>query len=242
MRHVVVIPARYKSSRLPGKPLVRIAGREMILRTWDRCVQALPADDVWIATDHEQIAGVCRDEGAQVLMTPDDCLTGTDRVHRASLQIEADVYVNVQGDEPVIDPGDIVRMLEASRAAPERILNGVCAISDEADYRSATVPKVVARPDGRLLYMSRAPLPGSKDGAFRQARRQVCIYAFPRAALADFAAAAGKTSLEASEDIEILRFLERGHEVWLVEMSGRSHPVDVPADVERIEAILSAST
>jgi 3-deoxy-manno-octulosonate cytidylyltransferase (CMP-KDO synthetase) len=241
LKPVIIIPARYRSSRFEGKPLVHLNGRPMIARVWDRCVDALSADRVYVATDDVRIAEVCRAEGIQVLITGEDCLTGTDRVHEAARQVEADIYINVQGDEPLIHPDDIRTVIAAAQARPCRVVNAMCAISDEADFRSTTVPKVVTRPDNRLLYMSRAPIPTDKAHAFVRAMKQVCIYAFPRTALDAFAALGRKTPLEEIEDIEILRFLELDFDVDMVEVSGASIAVDVPEDVQRVERALAAA-
>lgn len=242
MDPAIIIPARYRSSRFEGKPLVPLLGRPMIARVWDRCVAALPRERVFVATDDERIAAACRAEGIQVLMTRDDCLTGTDRVYQASLQVAGELFINVQGDEPLVRPEDIRLVIEAATADPGRLYNAMCPITEDSDFRSPTVPKVVARPDGRLLYMSRAAIPTDKELGFRGAMKQVCIYAFPRAALEAFAARSTKTPLEAIEDIEILRFLELGYEVRMVEVSGASIAVDVPEDVVRVERALAAAT
>lgn len=242
MDPVIIIPARYRSSRFEGKPLVSLLGRPMIARVWDRCVGALPPERVYVATDDARIAQTCRAEGIQVLMTDESCLTGTDRVHQAAQQVEAEIYINVQGDEPLIRPDDIRTVIAAARARPGCVINAMCPITDETDFRSTTVPKVITRPDGRLLYMSRAPVPTDKQHAFRGAMKQVCIYAFPRPALDAFAARGEKTPLEAIEDIEILRFLESGFDVEMVEVSGASIAVDVPADVDRVERALAETS
>jgi len=242
VRPAVVIPARYKSSRFEGKPLAMIDGTPMIVRVWQRCAAAVPADDVYVATDDDRIADVCRRAGIRVLMTPDDCLTGTDRVYHAARQVAADTYINVQGDEPLINPSDILTVLAAAREGGDTVVNAMCPIAEERDFRSTTVPKVVARPDGRLMYMSRAPIPTDKAQGFVTAMKQVCIYAFTAEALGAFASAGRKTPLEAIEDIEILRFLELGYEVRMVEVSGASIAVDVPEDVARVEEVLRAAS
>jgi 3-deoxy-manno-octulosonate cytidylyltransferase (CMP-KDO synthetase) len=202
-------------------------------------VLALDAADVFVATDDERIASHCESFGAQVLMTSTDCLTGTDRVNEAAQQITADVYINVQGDEPLLDPVTIDVVLAEWSRHPNSVVNAMSRIDDEADYRSTTVPHVVASPDGRLLYMSRAAIPANKELAFRIAWRQVCVYAFPPAALAAFASCRDKTPLEQMEDIEILRFLELGIPVRMVTVASGSVAVDVPDDVVRVEAILA---
>ncbi len=235
INYAVIIPARYASSRLPGKPLVLLDGVPMIVRTWQRCVQACPAERVYVATDDARIRDTCKDWGIQVLMTSSECLTGTDRVAECAQQLDADVFINVQGDEPLLNPDDLRIMSTAVSRFPEEVLNGYCSIDDVEQFFSASTPKVAVRPDGRLLYMSRAPIPGNKQGDFVLGYRQVCIYAFPRAALRAFAAAPSKTVFEAIEDIEILRFLELGWEVRMLEMSRESIAVDNPEDVERVE-------
>jgi len=240
MRVVAVIPARYQSSRLPGKPLVLIAGKSLIQRTWERTTQALDPGCVYVATDDDRIAQHCAGFGAQVLMTSDGCLTGTDRVHEAARQVAADIYVNVQGDEPLLDPAVIDAVLAESRRHPDCVVNAMSAIDDDDDFRSPTVPHVVAAPDGRLLYMSRAAIPTDKEFARRDSWRQVCVYAFPPAALEEFARCETKTPLESIEDIEILRFLELGIPVQMVTVVAGSIAVDVPGDVARVEAILEA--
>lgn len=235
MRFVVIIPARYESTRLPGKPLIPLGGTPMILRTYGRCVQACAAEDVYVATDDERVKRVCEDHGARVLMTGKDCLTGTDRVAECAAMVEADYYINVQGDEPLFNPADLVTLIRAIDRFPGQIINGYCAIHDEAQYFSKGTPKVVFRPDGRLLYMSREPIPGNKKGRFVKAWRQVCAYAFTRDALNAFHARPQKTPLEEIEDIEILRFLELGFDVQMIALSSESVAVDNPEDVKIVE-------
>ena len=234
----IIIPARYQSSRFPGKPLIPILGKPMIVRVWERCIKVLPPDNVYVATDDDRIFNCCKDRGINVLMTSENCLTGTDRVFEASKMVEADIIINVQGDEPLICEQDIQTVIDMAKEHPKSVINAMCQIKDERDFRSSTVPKVVARPDGRLLYMSRAAIPTDKVFGFHQAKKQVCIYAFPLKALSDFANVGSKTPLEAIEDIEILRFLELGFEVMMVEVSVSSVAVDIPDDLKRVEAIL----
>lgn len=236
--YIVIIPARLKSSRLPGKPLVDILGKSMIQRTYERALEAVPADKLFVATDSKEIANHLDTLGYNYIMTSDTCLTGTDRIAEVARSIEADYYINVQGDEPLVNPQDIKLIIDKVTqhvpGTPAPILNGYAPILTEEDYHSVTIPKVVVRPDGRLLYMSRAPIPGNKKMEFRQAWRQICIYAFPKQALMAFNKNGGKTLLESYEDIEILRFLEMGYEVEMLEMSTDSIAVDVPEDVEKV--------
>lgn len=235
MRPLVVIPARYESSRLPGKPLLPLCGVPMIVRTWRQCAKAITPDRIVVATDDPRIESVCALEGILSVRTSPMCLTGTDRVAEVANLIPASVYVNVQGDEPVFNPLDLTALMDLASSHPNDILNGMCPISDEETFRSPTVPKVVARPDGRLLYISRAAIPTNKSQGFLGAFRQVCAYAFPAKVLSEFAASAEKTPLEQVEDIEILRFLELGHDVRMITMSDQSFAVDVAEDIPRAE-------
>ncbi|MBD9501520.1 3-deoxy-manno-octulosonate cytidylyltransferase [Pseudomonas sp. BGr12] len=238
--YAVIIPARYQSSRLPGKPLVQLNGVPMIVRTYRQCLKACPAERIHVATDDDRIREVCEQHGISVLMTSSQCLTGTDRLAECAQQLDAEVFINVQGDEPVFNPDDLRRMIEACGQWPGEVLNGYCAIEEEAQFRSTSTPKVVLRPDGRLLYMSRATIPGTKSNEFVRGWRQVCLYAFPRESLAAFAACDSKTPLESLEDIEILRFLELGWEVRMLELSQDSIAVDNPEDVDAAEAAIRA--
>lgn len=238
MEKVIIIPARYASSRLPGKPLIDIAGETMIHRTWMRCSQVFPKDKIYIATDDERIKEHCLEKDMKYIMTSPDCLTGTDRIVEASKKINAEIYINVQGDEPILNPDDLVEMVEAADRYPYEILNGYTRINAEEHFRSPTIPKVVLRPDGRLLYMSRAPIPTDKEHNYISAWRQICIYVFPKESLIAFGKRNKKTELEEIEDIEILRFLEMGYEVRMIPLSSESIAVDTPDDVIEVEEII----
>jgi 3-deoxy-manno-octulosonate cytidylyltransferase (CMP-KDO synthetase) len=231
----IVIPARFASSRFPGKPLADIRGKPMIRHVWEKCIAAAGLERVYVATDDARIADACEGFGARVLTTSSDCLTGTDRVAEAARTIDCDFIVNVQGDEPMLHPPDILRLADAFRASRGAVVvNGMTPILDESEYWSRTVPKVVAAPDGRLLYMSRAGVPANKAGTFVGAKKQVCIYCFSREQLERFAAAPAKGDIERTEDIEILRFLEMGIEVRMVELTSATIAVDTPEDLERV--------
>jgi 3-deoxy-manno-octulosonate cytidylyltransferase (CMP-KDO synthetase) len=238
MEAAIVIPARFQSSRFPGKPLADIAGKSLIRRVWERCLGVVPTNHIYVATDDERIQDHCAAFGAETLMTSSNCLTGTDRVAEAAEQISCELIVNVQGDEPLISPDDVRTVLEALIANPRVVHNAFCPIETEQDYRSRNVPKVVATSTGQLLYMSRAPIPATKADTFVTALRQVCIYGFTREHLRMFTTRTTKTPLEELEDIEILRFLELGVDVHMSALSRATHAVDVPEDVQRIEELI----
>jgi 3-deoxy-manno-octulosonate cytidylyltransferase (CMP-KDO synthetase) len=234
MKIALVIPARYKSTRFPGKPLTDIAGKTMLLRVFEQCAKAFPKEAIYVATEDERIMKYCEVNGIQGILTTDDCFTGTDRVAEAAEQLDADVYINVQGDEPVFNPDDIKLLLEQVKAHPEQVYCGYCDIDDEAMYLSHSTPKMVMGLKGQLLYMSRSGIPGNKAGSFNFAYRQVCAYAFPKDALKIYKACTSKTPLEQEEDLELLRFIEMGYPVQLVKMSKLSIPVDHPEDVSKV--------
>ncbi|MGR9047476.1 3-deoxy-manno-octulosonate cytidylyltransferase [Halobacillus faecis] len=241
MDFCIIIPARYQSSRLPGKPLVDLGGLPMIVRTYNQCIQACSPDKVFVATDDERIQKVCESYNIQTLLTSEECLTGTDRVAEAATLVKADVYINVQGDEPLINPQDIKTIIKEVKKRPGDILNGYCPITTENEFRNYSIPKVVFREDQRLLYMSRAPIPATKKASFKRSWRQVCIYSFPRESLLAFKKSQQKSALEEIEDIEILRFLEMGWDVKMVKLSDQSIAVDNPEDIKRVEDVLDIS-
>lgn len=173
-------------------------------------------------------------------MTSPSCLTGTDRVAEVASRHRADWYVNVQGDEPFVEPAAIRKVIDATSAVDAEVMaiNTMSVIVEEAEFRSETVPKPVTDIKGRLLYMSRAAIPTDKHLGFRTAFRQVGLYAFRPVALEIYRPEAIKTPLEEIEDIEILRLLEAGLHVQMVEVPPSGIAVDTPADLERAQSIL----
>jgi 3-deoxy-manno-octulosonate cytidylyltransferase (CMP-KDO synthetase) len=238
LNYVVIIPARYNSKRLPGKPLINLCGVPMIVRTYKQCIKACSADKVYVACDDHRIAKVCRKHNIKFLMTSTKCLTGTDRVAECMKKLKADIYINIQGDEPVFDPKDLKIFINNAKKYPKKILNGVCKISDEKLFRNVNIPKVVMRKDMSLLYMSRAAIPTSKTHKFIKSWRQVCVYSFPRESLISFKKRKTKTTLEKIEDIEILRFLELGWNIHMVPLSTQSLAVDTLEDIEKVEKVI----
>lgn len=240
MRSVVVIPARYASSRYPGKPLAPLLGKPMILWVAELSAVAVGHDNVYVATEDQRILDVVTAAGFNAVMTTDNCLTGTDRLAEAVEQIEADVYINVQGDEPIVNPEDIKKVIAAKENDLTAIINGFNWVSEDEDPQNANIPKVITTEDNRLVYMSRVALPGYKDTKYapKAYKKQVCIYAFTKEELLTFKAYGRKSKLEYSEDIEILRFLEFGKTIKMIETQPGSFAVDVPADVFPVETAL----
>jgi 3-deoxy-manno-octulosonate cytidylyltransferase (CMP-KDO synthetase) len=233
-KYVVVIPARMASSRLPNKPLINILGKTLIERTWNQVVKVVDKSKVFVLTDHVDIFNHCTQLDISVIMTSEKCLTGTDRIAEFANFFDADYYINVQGDEPLINPDDILKVIDCINKGETQIINGFAKILNKEDYYSLNIPKVVFREDKRLMYISRSPIPGNKTNAFHDSFRQICIYAFPKKSLLDFANRTKKTFFENIEDIEILRFLELGYEVKMIEMSSVSIAVDVMEDIDKV--------
>ena len=236
---MIIIPARMTSSRFPGKPLVDILGKSLVQRTWHQCFRAFGSDKTYIATDDERIEKHCEENNMKCIMTSSDCLTGTDRVAEAYglLKEKCSTVVNVQGDEPLVEPADVLKVYEAHKKSPTTVCCGVCRIKTEEEFKNPNIIKIVTDKDRNLLYASRAGIPTNKKLGFVWAYKQVCIYAFSPAALLDFSSRS-KTPLEEVEDIEFLRFLEMGYTVKMVDVSGSSVSVDVPEDVKKVESVL----
>lgn len=240
MKVIVVIPARYQSSRFPGKPLVKLVGKPLIQWVAELSARAVGRTNVFVATDDEQIESAVMELGYEVVMTSPECLSGTDRLAEVAQKIDADIYINVQGDEPLVCPKDILKVIEAKKNHPNEVINGYTEIEKNEDPNSVNIPKVIFTKDERLIYMSRKALPGFKDGknAPLQYYKQVCIYAFSRKELLAYGEFGRKSILEEAEDIEIIRFLEWGQTVRMVKMRPGSLAVDVPEDLDRVQAAL----
>ena len=238
MSVVCVIPARLKSTRLPQKPLLNIFGKTMLQRTYERARHVFSEDDIFIATDSKKIQQEAKKFTKNVVITSEDCLTGTDRLAEFSKIINADAYVNLQGDEPIMCIENIKIIKEHAEKDPNTIYNGYAPIAYHGDYFSNMIPKVVVANNGKLLYMSRSPIPGNKTGSFKRSNKQICVYSFPKHALDNYGVGTIKTANESEEDIEIMRLLDLGLEVQMIEMSPNTVAVDTPEDLERVKMII----
>jgi 3-deoxy-manno-octulosonate cytidylyltransferase (CMP-KDO synthetase) len=238
---LAVIPARYASVRLPGKPLISIAGKPMVQRVWERASQARRVTRVIIATDDERIASAATDFGAQARMTRADHRSGTDRVAEVASQFPADVYVNVQGDEPLIEPSAIDAAVDALLEDDSLQVATIAApVSAPAEIVDPNVVKTVLDFDDNALYFSRAPIPWVRDSGARVHARHLKhfgLYVFRRQALLEFPTLP-QGELERLERLEQLRWLENGWKVRVAEVACQSITVDVPEDVARVEALL----
>lgn len=229
----VVIPARLESSRFPGKPLVKILGREMILHVLDRVTETYSSENTYVATNSIEIAKIVEDARYQIVMTGNHS-TGTDRIAEANLEIKADFVLNIQGDEPIFNPKDVIKSIDKLQTGKYSVITGCCVCNDNISYYSPNTIKVVFSKSYRLLYISRAPIPGSKVNISEYFYRQVCMYGYTKEALESYSKLK-RTELEKIEDHEILRFLENDIEIGVIPLSDWSIPVDVPTDIERVE-------
>ena len=230
----LLIPARIGSGRLARKPLANIGGKPMIAHTYERALEATDASNIFVATDSEEIMSVCDSIGASAIMTSKDCLTGTDRIAEVSKKIKAKCYINLQGDEPLMPAKNIKKIISAGIQMPEKIINGWAPIQTKREYFSRTIPKVVLKDKDSLMYMSRSPIPGNKNNNFKTAKKQICVYSFPYSALEFILHNPCKSPVEDIEDIEILRFLEKGWDIKMIEMDGSTIAVDTPSDLQKV--------
>ncbi|WP_152287196.1 3-deoxy-manno-octulosonate cytidylyltransferase [Flavicella marina] len=238
-----IIPARYESTRFPGKPLARIFGKPMIIHVAEKVESALGKENTIIATDDQLIADVVEKHGYKVIITSDKHKTGTDRICEVAQKIKADIYINIQGDEPVINPNDIIKIADYKERFPNHVTNGYTELIDLEEATSDTVPKVVFAENNDLIYMSRLPIPGIKQANQRaKYYKQVCIYAFNVDELNAYGERQEKTRIESFEDIEIIRFLEMGYKVKMVAMESVSLAVDTPKDVIKVENFLKKNS
>jgi 3-deoxy-manno-octulosonate cytidylyltransferase (CMP-KDO synthetase) len=238
MRAVGVIPARYKSSRFPGKPLIRLNGIPMIIRVAQIVEKALGKENTFVATDDNQIKKIVEQNGFNVIMTSEDCLTGTDRVYEFSKHVSADIYINIQGDEPLLDFNDIIQIVKIKKENYNYVINGMCNIGYDEDPNNRNIPKVVVNKNNQLIYMSRLGIPGSKNvesSITRVFKKQVCIYAFNKIELDAFGSQKEKSEFEKCEDIEILRFFDLNIPILMIETKNSSLSVDVIEDVAKVE-------
>lgn len=241
LKYAVLIPARYQSSRFPGKPLANINGKPMIQHVWDKCVSAVGEELVYIATDDKRIADKVKSFGGKAIMTSSECLTGTDRLAEANASLNLDFIINVQGDEPMINPSDIIKIRDTFLVDPTQVVNAYTQITEHEDPYSNTLPKVVISKSCNLLYMSRAAIPMGKNGELQRCFKQVCIYAFSKGHLDFFANNPKKSPLEAIEDIEILRFLENDIKIKMVEVDNFGMAVDTVEDLEKVKLLLNST-
>ncbi|HEY0143415.1 MAG TPA: 3-deoxy-manno-octulosonate cytidylyltransferase [Thermoanaerobaculia bacterium] len=235
MRSVIVIPARYGSTRFPGKPLIAIAGVSLIQRVYERAIGSQRAEAVYVATDDDRIARHVEGFGGKVLRPEGDFATGTDRIAAALRLVDGnfDVVLNVQGDEPLIDIGNVDALVDLLEKNDTEMATMACPLATDDEFNARDIVKVVVDERQNALYFSRAPI-GSRETALRH----IGVYAYRREAIEAFVALP-MSPLEQAESLEQLRALQRGFRIAVLRTSKPHHGVDRPEDVARVESELA---
>ena len=239
LRIAAVIPARLASTRIPHKVLRPIAGRPMVEWVWRSAHASGLMNPVVVATDAEEVAEVCRARSIPIVMTSPACPSGSDRVREVAGQIDADIYVNIQGDEPTLTPDFFTPLLKPFDR-PEVDVSTLAVPCPPVEFKNPNAVKVVTALDGRALYFSRATIPYDRDGTgFTGYRKHLGIYAYRKAALERFAALP-PSPLEKVEKLEQLRLLENGIAIYVADAPRDTIGVDTEEDLARAEELLCA--
>lgn len=237
MSFILVIPARYESKRFPGKLLKKIKGKEIISYVWEACISSTKKENVLIATDSEKIKNFCKVKAYNYMMTSSKCLTGTDRIYEVSKKIKKDVYINVQGDQPMLDIKDLKSFISFAIKNKNSVTTCITKINNESEYWDKGIPKMVFDNKKNLLFSSRSPIPGNKYNNFVSSYKHHCIFSFPRKDITKFGKTTSKTFFEYVEDLEINRFLELGINVKLYETKAspkkQSIDINTPSDLTK---------
>ncbi|HIT10887.1 MAG TPA: 3-deoxy-manno-octulosonate cytidylyltransferase [Candidatus Onthousia faecigallinarum] len=239
MKVVAVIPARYHSSRFPGKPLALIETEPMIAWVYGQVKQVKEIDEVVVATDNLEIKKVCQEKGMQVILTKEDHPTSTERVQEVSDFIDADLYLVVNGDEPLIDPKMIAKIIPKALPASDKVFvaNLMTKIKDPVEAVDFTNIKVVTDRFSNAMFFSRSPIPYPKGSMDYDYYKHVGVLIYNKKAL-DFFANTPKGSCERIEDVNEIRFLENGEKIKMIPVESKSLSVDTPKDLEHIRRIV----
>ncbi|RAL38145.1 unnamed protein product [Cuscuta campestris] len=241
-RVIGIIPARYASTRFPGKPLQHILGKPMIQRTWERAKSATTLDRVVVATDDDKIAECCRGFGAEVIMTSESCRNGTERCNEALQKLEKkyDVVVNIQGDEPLIEPEIIDGIVLALQAAPDAVFSTAVTSLKPEDAFDPNRVKCVVDNRGYAIYFSRGLIPFNKSGKVNP-RFPYLLHLGIQSYDAKFLKIYPElqpTPMQLEEDLEQLKVLENGYKMKVIKVDHEAHGVDTPEDVHKIEQFM----
>lgn len=243
MKAIAIIPARLGSTRLPRKVLADIQGKPLIWHVWNRVKQARNYEEVYIATDADEVRLAAEGWGAKVLMTPEDARSGTERLAYCLDRIQADLVVNVQGDEPLIDPLMLDQLVEQWQSNPTDLITPIFPISDIQDVVNSNIVKVVRNTQGEILYFSRSPIPYVRDLPQNQWLEKasywghIGVYGYSQAVLEAYLSLP-VSMIEQAEQLEQLRFLAAGYVFQALETNYRSIAVDVAADLEYVRSLI----
>ncbi len=238
MSIIAVIPSRYASTRLPGKPLVDICGKPMVQHVYERVRQVSLFDEVLVATDDERIVRAVTAFGGNACMTSPDCPSGSDRLIEVASSHPADIYVNVQGDEPLVEPSSIERLARVMLENPDLQMGTLCYPVSEQQAQNPNLVKVVRAHNGNALYFSRSPIPFPRSGGIAPSYfGHLGMYAYRREFLMNFGNLPW-SSLENTEKLEQLRVLQAGIAIRVLEVEPSGPGVDTPEDLEEVRRIL----
>ena len=239
MKVVGIIPARYASSRFEGKPLADICGKPMIWWVYKRLLEAKGITEAYVATDDERIETVCKELNINVVMTSDKHPTHLERIHEASTKIEADFYINVNGDEPLVEPSCIEDLIPKENVDPNSsyAANGMMILKDPIDAIDSSKIKIATDMNNYGLYMARNPIPFPKARSNFELKKFVGVQCFTKKAL-EFCANTKRGYLEGIEDIDEFRFLENGHKLLFVMTNATTLSVDTHKDLVKVNEII----
>ncbi len=237
MKVIGVIPARYGSSRFPGKPLAPIHGKPMIQRVYEQVSQSKALDKVVVATDHEEIMETVIGFGGNAVMTSTEHETGSDRIAEVTKKVDGDFYINIQGDEPLIRHELIDALVEAAKEDPNAVVTAKTAITNPEDIVDPNVVKVVTNNIGFARYFSRSPIPYNRAKKETTYYKHLGIYGYPKTVINEFVQLPS-SQLEGIEVLEQLRLLDNGYSIRVVETTYDAVGVDTPEDIEKVEKIL----
>ncbi len=241
LKVIGVIPSRYGSTRFPAKPLSDICGKPMVWYVYQQALKAKGISEVYVATDDQRIVDVCDKYGMNVIMTSTEHKTPNDRVHEVSTKIDADIYVCINGDEPLIEPAVIERALPEEKDMDDLeyfYSNVITTISNPVEVVDPTNIKAVANAQGDAMWASRSPIPYPKGNMEFEYKKIVGIAAFSKKAL-QFYVDTPRSQVEFTEELDLYRFLENGKKVKLKEIECHTLSVDTPKDLERVRAVMA---
>lgn len=241
MNFVGVIPARYSSTRFPGKPLALIKGKPLIQHVYEQVTKSRELQSVIVATDHEEIEAIVKQFGGQVVMTSTNHETGSDRIAEVTTKMDGDFFVNIQGDEPLIQADLIDELIKQAKNTPNAVITAKTRIKANEDIENPNVVKVVTDKNGKALYFSRSPIPYNRSKKEVHYYKHLGIYCYPKTILQEFVQTE-PTPYEQVEVLEQLRILENGISIYVVETENDAIGVDTPEDIEKVENYLGGRT
>ena len=238
MKIIGIIPARYKSTRFEGKPLADICGKPMVWWVYEKAKNAKGLDEIYVATDDERIEKVCKENKMNVIMTSDQNKTPTDRIYEVSTKIDADYYISINGDEPLIDPKVIEKVIPKKQKEKLYVANLMTTITDPVQAVDSTNLKIVTNDKNEGVYISRTAVPYPKGSMDFVYKKHVGVYAFDKEAL-KFYHDTPRGRLESIEDIDLLRYIENHVNIDFIDVNSHSLSVDNFKDLEEVRRIVA---